>query len=114
MITLVDANLTSLTFNILSPVNLTCSRVRYNLEASNCGRCPNDTDATTIICSNFTTSVEDTNMCNLTVGGVMCGNMTGDKAFVLINLRGWSIVLRNFGDVFIVYYSGTFKGEKLS
>ena len=96
-----DANSTYLTFNVLSPLLPNCSHLSYNIETSNCGSC-NNTNTTTIFCSDFTTSVEDTNICNLTVGGVMCGNLTGDKAFILVNLRGSSIVLGNFGDVFTV------------
>ena len=92
MINLVDANSTYLTFSVLSPVLPNCSRLNYNIEVSNCGSCPNNTDSTIIFCSNFSTSIE-TNICNLTVGGVICGNMTGDRASALANLRGWSIVI---------------------
>ena len=94
MVYLMDANSTHLTFAVQSPVIPNCSHIRYSVEASsNCGSCPESTNSTTIICSNFTTSVDTNNTCNLTVGGIICDNIPGEKASLLIILKGWSIII---------------------
>ena len=92
---LMDANSTHLTFTVLSPVIPNCSRLSYSVEASsNCGSCPESTTSTAIICTNFTTSVDANITCKLTVGGIICENMPGEKASLLsITLKGWLIVM---------------------
>ena len=89
-INLVDANSTHLTFSILSQVNPKCSDINYHIEASsNCGSCPDITNLTTIVCFNFT----EAEVCNLTVDGVICGNIRGNRASFLVNLRGRTIIV---------------------
>ena len=87
VIILMDANSTHLTFSVLSPVIPYCSRTSYSIVASNCGSCPESTKSATIVCNNFTTSVE-TNICNLIVGAVFCGSVLGERTSFLADLRG--------------------------
>jgi hypothetical protein len=89
-----DANSTHLTLVAQSPVIPNCSHLRYSVDASsNCGSCSESTKSPTIICTNFTTSVDADKICNLTVGGIICDSMPGEKASLLINLKGRSIII---------------------
>ena len=56
-----------------SPVNSICSSVKYNVQTSNCGTCPNTTAYPTVSCKNATES--NISECRVSVQTVVCGNI---------------------------------------
>lgn len=78
----------SLTFS-WSPVNSSCSALRYNIHAHNCGTCPIVTVYTTVTCNGVIT---DGRSCTFAVSTSMCGDSsTGldiSSASVAISLMG--------------------------
>ena len=87
---LVKANVNQLTF-IWNPVTPSCEAVHYLVNASNCGHCPNVTNDTTVICTDFTLGTTSYNQeCLLSIRTVVC-NITGNESSsVQVNLRGMS------------------------
>jgi hypothetical protein len=85
---LLEANPTELTFNWIPPSEL-CPFLTYNIEAENCGMCPNSTAQSNVTCTNFTLST----MCTLKVYSVVCGNFISTNPTVaLANLSGQSCI----------------------
>ena len=83
-IKLLEANPTELTFNWIPPSEL-CPFLTYNIEAENCGICPNSIAQPNVTCTNFTLSA----MCTLKVYSVVCGNLISTNPNVIsANLSG--------------------------
>ena len=72
---LMEANFSQLIFQWRS-VAPSCEAVRYYINASSCGHCPNFTNDTTIICTGFSLN----QVCLLAVQTVVCDNITGDES----------------------------------
>ena len=73
---LIGSNVTNMAMFMWSPVLSNCSKVKYNIDHSNCGSCPNTTTHTNITCTHITSST--LLGCMLTVQTVVCGNISGD------------------------------------
>ena len=68
-----------------------CPIFHYNVDTANCGTCyPSTTTSNTSNCTNFrdVTVSNVNNMCNFTVQSVICGNITGNMSYILVNLKG--------------------------
>ena len=83
-----EANVNQLRFQ-WSPVT-SSEDVRYRINASNCGHCPNETNNTTVICTDFTIDMySQVTLCLLSLQTVVCDNVTGNEnSSVQVNLRG--------------------------
>ena len=65
------------------------SAIVYRIFSTNCGVCPEQTNLTTIVCSDVHLSGES-QMCTLNVQVVVCGDIVGSKSDPLnISLQGF-------------------------
>ena len=72
-------------------VTTPCEAVCYAINASNCGYCPDVTNDTTVVCTDFALD-EYNQVCLLTVWTVVCDDVTGNESSsVQVNLRGTRI-----------------------
>ena len=70
-------------WNTVTP---SCEAIHYQINASNCGHCPNVTNDTTITCVDFSL---DNQVCLLAVRTVVCDNITGNESrSIQVTLRG--------------------------
>ena len=84
---LMEANFNQLLFQ-WSSVTPCCKSLRYLINASNCGHCPNVTNDTTVTCTGFSLG---SLMCLFSVQTRVCDNITGNESrSVKVNLRGMS------------------------
>ena len=59
-----------------NPVAPTCTAIQYNINADKCGRCPNATNSTSVICAGI--EVDDEELCSFGVSTIVCyGSLTG-------------------------------------
>ena len=75
-----------------SSVTPSCEAVHYLINASNCGHCPDVTNDTTAICTDFALD-KYSQVCLLSVQTVVCDNIFGNESSsVEVNLRGTHIM----------------------
>ena len=77
-LSIVDVGLKQLTFS-WSPVSPGCSAIYYNIQASNCGICPNTTNYTNVTCTNVLVNGSGS-LCSFAVRTVVCQNITGNES----------------------------------
>ena len=69
-----------------NPVTPMCSAIHYNINASNCGRCPIATNSTSVTCTDV--EVDDEELCNFGVSTVVCSDVIGVQKEVAVMLTG--------------------------
>ena len=69
-----------------SPPTKKCPYLSYNINAENCGICPNSTSLTSTTCRNFTLA----KVCSFSVQSVICGSLFSNTPSNLVtaNLNG--------------------------
>ena len=85
----------NITLNIVSkgkllfswnPVAPVCTAIHYNINADKCGRCPMETNSTSVICTDV--EIENEELCRFGVSTVVCSGVTGIQNTLETMLRG--------------------------
>ena len=75
------------------PVFLSCPAVHYNINATNCGKCPDTTTSNNVTCI-IDNTITLPQTCTLTLQSVVCGNVLGTYSEpVTVIMKGLSLLV---------------------